>query len=382
MNFMKKILFLTTAHKHNDDRIFYHQAKALKDEGFEVKICSLSSEYSGNIEGIEIESFSVLHESISYKIKVFNKICTAFVPDCIICSEPLAVIATKQYRKNKKISIVYDITEWYPALRMLQPYAPFGKLLHGIKFFLIQLYAGFCSTHFIFGERTKKYPLAFFFPFKKSLVLPYYPDDSYIDKNINKLQKNKITLCYTGRISREDGIENFFNAANALRRMKPHFCVQILIVGAPKRKEDQEYFSNLLSIYKWENITIKEPVKFELFSKSCAEADICFDLRESNIEYNYCLPIKLFYYIASGKPVIYTNLKAIKKHMDISKFGYAVQPEDSEGIAKLIVKYTENPDLYDLHAHNARKEFEQKYNWKSIRESLVTYIQQSIKKGD
>lgn len=68
-----KILFLTTAHRHDDDRIFYHQAKALKEQGYEVKICSLSSEFKGNVDGIEIESYAVLERSIHEKNKILEK---------------------------------------------------------------------------------------------------------------------------------------------------------------------------------------------------------------------------------------------------------------------------------------------------------------------
>jgi len=180
---LKKILFLTTAHRYDDDRIFYHQAKSLKDQGFEVEICSLCSDFNGNIDGIEIKAFPVLHESTKHKTDIFLKICAEFQPDCIICSEPLAVISAKKFSKKKKINIVYDITEWYPSFRMLQPYSFFVRFFQAVKFFLIQLYAGFCSTHFIFGEESKKFPLAYVFPFKKKLMLPYYPDEMYIEKN-------------------------------------------------------------------------------------------------------------------------------------------------------------------------------------------------------
>lgn len=376
---MSKILFLTTAHKYNDDRIFYHQAKELIRLGYEVKICSLSSDYQGIIDDIFIESYSILNESSEKKIQTFQKICDSYQPDCIISSEPLAVIATKKHASQNKTSIIYDITEWYPSLRMLQAYSFFPKIIHAIIFFAIQVYAGFLSTHFIFGEETKKFPLGYLFPFKKKLTLPYYPDDSYIYKNIRELKPDEITLCYTGRISKEDGIENFFNAIDILRKRKPNLKINILIIGAPKRENDKMYFSSLIEKYKWDNITIKGPVPYELFTQSYNEADICFDLREHNIEYNYCLPIKLFYYIAVGKPVIYTNLKAIKKHIDITKFGYSVDPENSELIAQLIIKYLENTNLYNLHANNARKEYEEKYNWNNIRPSFIDFIRKSIK---
>ncbi|MFC4165170.1 glycosyltransferase [Epilithonimonas zeae] len=374
-----KVLFLTTAHRYNDDRIFYHQAVELVKKGFEVKICSLSSGYKGIIDGIEIESYSILEQSAKQKKDILLKICNDFQPDVIICSEPLAIIAAGKFQKIKKTSIIYDITEWYPSFRMLQPYSWLLKPFHLIKFFLIQMYAGFLSTHFIFGEDSKKFPLMYLFPFKKNLTQAYYPDDIYIEKNIKQIAKNKITLCCTGRISKEDGIDNFFKAIDLVRKRKPDLEISILIVGAPKRDSDAKHFNQLLEKYAWENISIVKPTSFETFTSSYSEADICFDLREKNFEYNNSLPIKLFYYAASGKPVIYTNLKAIRNHIDVSKFGYLVEPENSELIADLIINYTEKPSLYDKHAKNARASYEKKYNWNLIKQTFVDFVKQSEK---
>ncbi len=65
---------------------FYHQAKALRDNGYEVKICSLYADYKGTIDGIEIESYAVLEESVEKKTVTFQTVCEAFKPDTIICS--------------------------------------------------------------------------------------------------------------------------------------------------------------------------------------------------------------------------------------------------------------------------------------------------------
>ncbi|KQT24679.1 glycosyl transferase family 1 [Chryseobacterium sp. Leaf405] len=375
---MSKILFLTTAHRYDDDRIFYHQAKALRDQGNEVKICSLSAEFQGIIEGIEIESYSVIDKNTEEKTKVFERVCDFFDPDCIIASEPLAVIATKKFKKKKKISVVYDITEWYPSMRMVENFSFPMNVIHAVKFFLIQLYAGLISTHFIFGEKTKKFPLAYFFPFKKNLISPYYPDDIYIQKNIKKLNPNKITLCYTGQFSEEKGIGNFFAAIDNLRNKKPELEIYILLIGGSRREKDAEYFSELVQKYQFENIKIGKSTSFETFTEAYEDADICFDLRTVNYENHHCLPIKIFYYAASGKPVIYTNLKATREHVDVSKFGFLVDPENAEEIASIILTYIENPELYSNHANNARLEYENKYNWNSIKDLFVNFINKSM----
>ena len=375
---MSRILFLTTAHRYDDDRIFYHQARALQNEGNEVKICSLSSEFQGNIDGIEIESYSVLEKSTEEKTKVFERVCDSFQPDSIICSEPLAVIAAKKLRKNKKISIIYDITEWYPSMRMVENFSFPLNVIHAFKFFLIQLYAGFISTHYIFGEKTKKFPLAYFFPFKKSIVLPYYPDNIYIHQSIKTLEPNKITLCYTGQFSEEKGIGNFFAAVDRLRKKKPELEISILLIGGSRREKDEKYFSELIKKYEFENIKIGRSTSFETFTQAYADADICFDLRTVNYENHHCLPIKIFYYAASGKPVIYTDLKATREHVDVAKFGFLVDPENSDVIADNILLYIDNPELYSDHAKNARLVYEQKYNWNVIKDSFINFIKKSI----
>lgn len=376
---MPKILFLTTAHRHDDDRIFYHQAKALKKEGYQIKISSLSSEFQGTVDGIEIESYAVLERSIAEKRKILEDICDAYMPDVVICSEPLAVISAKKIKRKKKVSIIYDITEWYPSMRMIEPF-PFPlNIIHAVKFFLIQLYAGFVSTNYIFGEETKKFPLAYFFPFKKSVILPYYPDDIYIHQNVKTLKPGEITLCYTGQFSEEKGIGNFFSAIDCLRKKRPELKISILLIGGSRKEKDERYFSELLKKYQFENLRIEKPTSFETFTEAYADADICFDLRTLNYENHHCLPIKIFYYAASGKPVIYTDLKATRQHIEVSKFGYLVDPENSDSISDLIINYVEDPKLYSEHTQNARKEYETKYNWNRIRNSFLNVVRKSLK---
>jgi len=263
-------------------------------------------------------------------------------------------------------------------MRMVEQYSFPLNIFHAVKFFAVQLYAGFISTHYIFGEQTKKFPLAFFFPFKKSIVLPYYPDDIYINKKINNLRPDNITLCYTGQFSEEKGIGNFFAAANSLRKKAPQISISILLIGSSRKQKDGEYFSELIKKYHFEDIRIEKPASFDTFTEAYAEADLCFDLRTMNYENHHCLPIKIFYYAASGKPVIYTNLKATRQHVDVSKFGFLVDPENSDEISECILKYINNPDFYSEHARNARKEYETKYNWNRIKNTFLAFVKKSL----
>lgn len=373
----KKILFLTTSHHYDDDRIFYHQAKELVDKGFTVKICSLSSDFQGEIDGIKVEAYHVIDKSITEKRLLLEKICNDFQPGTIICSEPLAVLAASDYKKKNNADIVYDITEWYPSNSMLSKHSFLLKPFYTVFYTFIQIYAGFLSDRFIFGEKTKRFPLSYLFLYKKKIILPYYPSKNYTQESFVPLQKNKICLAYTGQLSKEKGIGNFFSVLNELQKMRPELQVSALIIGNPITNEDKDYFQNLIQNSSVKNIKISKPVDFRNFTKSFADAHICFDLRELNFENHHSLPIKLFYYMSTAKPVIYSRLKAIKNHLDISDFGYLVNPEDRSEICRHIIRYLENPELYENHALNARRNFEKKYNWKAISQGFADFIKMS-----
>lgn len=375
----QKILLVTTAHKYDDDRIFYHQARELNSRGFLVKIISLNSSFVGLRDGIEVEAYSILHLPVKTKIEKIVELGSSYQPDCILCSEPLAVIAVAHIMKGKKRNIIYDVTEWYPSRSMLRDIPYPKKYLSFFKFLAFSFFAASKSSSFIFGEHDKQWPIRVFFPFKKKLILPYYPSNRYVVDSSHDL-KNDIVLCYTGSLSREKGLDNFFKVVKELH-VNTQLKFSVLIIGKPISKNDEKHFKLLLEDLPNVNITYKEPSSFLDFSKTLSEADLCFDLREYNWENHHSLPIKLFYYMGSSKPVIYSKLRAIEKHLDVSKFGYLVDPSDTQRIVDCIIHYSQNPKFYKLHAENARKAFSERFSWEHINESFVDFVSNSIKNG-
>jgi glycosyltransferase involved in cell wall biosynthesis len=371
----QKILFLTTSHRYDDERILYHQALELIAEGYAVKISSLSANYVGTLDGVETESYSILEQPKKNKIQKLMDIGNAFRPNIIICSEPLAVVAAQKIKQNSNCKIIYDVTELYPSNRMLSSYPKITRPFHWLKFSLINIYSGYISDAFIFGEKTKMFPLTTFFPSKKKILLSYFPSAKYIETRINTLRKDSINLCYTGNLSKEKGIGNFFQVLDKLHEQKPDLKIKATIIGSSRTSEDANYFNSLIKKYDFINCDVEKTIDFKLFSKAINEADICFDLRDLNTENNKCLPIKIFYYAASGKPVIFTDLKATRENVEVNEnFGYLVNPTDSEEITKHITNYLENPEIYTQHANNAVNLYKTRYNWELIKDEFLQFI--------
>lgn len=369
------IAFLTSSHSPFDDRIFYHQAKSLAPK-FKVVIISSTETRSEIVDNISIVCDNRHYSDKKKKIEFFKQSLIHSDPELIICSEPLPIIAALKFKNKskKKVKIIYDVTEWYPSKKNLEG-LQFHKLIFTFfKLLIVNLYASSRCNGFIFGEYYKSLPYRVLFGYKKWSFVSYYPDLKYINFQESKLSPGKICLGYTGRISKEKGIENFFAVASALKRKNPKLAVKLKIIGWCLNVKDRDVFEKLCGEAKNIEIELLGKQAFDQFSDQLQDIDILLDLRKLDFENNHCLAIKVFYYAACGKPVIYTGIKAIKREIDVNKFGYFVDPSDSEHIADCVLNYIEHPDLYRLHSREARKLAETKYNWQMIEPQFLNFI--------
>jgi glycosyltransferase involved in cell wall biosynthesis len=376
----KTIAFLTTGHAPFDDRIFYHFADTLSAI-YSIVIISSNTDFNEKKGNIQIDSFSEdLINSKKQKIEKFYSYLKTYTPDLIICSEPLPIVAAKKFRKKttKPVKIAYDITEWYPTASTFEG-MPFRKKI--IKFTSLSLfnyYAASCCDAFIFGELYKSIPYRILFPLKKREFISYYPDLKYITYEPPQKLNNSICLGYTGKISIKRGIDKFFEAVNKVQLQQKDLKIRIKIIGWFVNEKDKNDYNQLIIHLNNINIEFIGPQKFENFSAALNDIDLFFDLRKPGIENNLSLPIKLFFYAAEGRPVIYSKLKAISGVTDTHKFGYLVNPANTESISHLIINYINNQELYIEHCTNARKLAEEKYNWNNLSPILLNLVSKLI----
>ena len=368
-----KISFLTSAHPPKDDRIYHHMACSLFEKGHQVEIISSTIKMEENTP-ISINSFEGVSISKTKKIETFISKLTYFKPTIIICSEPITILAAKKYSKVNNTKIIYDITEWYPSKKNLQNHNKVSKGLYFFKYLFFYLYTTSLSDAFIFGEHYKSKIPRLLFPNKPFQYISYFPDIKYIHKQAPKLKQNIVRLCYSGKISIEKGFINFINVLQSLSSQNSSLLIIVKIIGWYDHK-DESLCKNMLKKLP-EKVQIQEYKLQELnsFVKLINDTDIFLDLRTNDIENSHCLPIKLFYFMALERPVIYSNLKAIKTAVEIKEFGHLIAPHKTQEIVKTILTYLQNPEIYYKHCSKARELYELKYNWKVQEASFLAFV--------
>lgn len=328
----KRVIFLQSAHISIDERVLFHQAKALKSVGYQVDI---------------------------YGKEVFNDFQLQSA-DIYVVDTPRAL--WKVRRTTAKI--VYDITEWYPSKKNLRN-VKIGKTIKAFLMIIASLWAGWRADAFIFGEKDKAKPFQFFFPNKKSIFLSYYPDLEYIKSNGLREIDSELRVLYAGPLTKEKGWERVVETMCGIARKMPQMQFRLDVIS-----------QNVVAEFAKPNnlhVGVLEFMPFEKFCEQITKYDTFLDLRDADFENRRCLPIKLFYYMACGKPSIYSNLKAIKK--GVPEFENCGQLVDNTAQAiEVMSEYITNKELYSQHCSNALKLSQDKYNWVIIKEDFLSLI--------
>ncbi len=354
-----KIAFSLMIHNSDDDRVSYQEAASLQRVGDEV---SIFSAYEQKEKSREEKSKWLLQKLIEDK------------PDVIVCDTPISVKVACKAKKSigKNVRVIYDITEWYPSKKNLRNVSGVKKYFRAILLSFASILAGLLTDAFIYGEYYKSFPFRILFFWKPSAMVSYYAS-----KNVVKQIEPKATLqeeCvlyYSGNLTKEKGYNRVVSVAQRVATLRPEVSFKLRIVSANKPDE----------MVLPENLKIESAgwMSFPQFCATVGEGDLYMDLRDNDVENSHCLPIKLFYYMMAGRPMIYSNLKAIQKGVpEFDEIGCMSEPDDEEKITAFILKCVDNPNFYRQLCQNSLNLSSQRYNWENIENQFVKFIHNGI----
>ena len=368
---MKTIVFLLTAHSAEDERVRYHQLPSLVEAGWTAYIVAPSQ---GELPGSN--PYARLYDAHTMTRRQCVNHCVEMLrelkPDVVLADTPMALWMAVRYRRSSKraVAVLYDVTEWYPSKKNLRFLTGIAK---GLKFCAMVLFNAFVNLFtdgFVFGEVDKARPFRRLFPHRPFVMTSYYPDLKYITTFPAESLRQQVRLFYSGNLTDEKGFGNVLKAAVWVARFNPETQVVLNVLSNQRLEKTPSLPANL-------SLQIDEYQPFAEFCRRAAQNDVFLDLRIPDDENQKCLPIKLFYFMAMGRPVVYTDLKAIHKGCpEFEDFGSYVNPFDTQQIVDVVNDYIRNAETYGKCCEAALRWAKEKYNWKSIEADFVSFIQQ------
>lgn len=371
----KKVVILSSGHPPKDERIFSKIGFSLCTHGYSVVICTSTEELHGIDNSILFDCFDGEKLTKREKISKFFSVLTTHSPDIVISSEPLPILSGYQFKKNINPAciIISDITEWYPE-NVAFKYSGIKKWLSYFILSIFNFYATNLCDALIIGEEKKKKRYDLIAPFKLKEIVSYFPRLEYFPFSVNKLYNSEINLGFTGILNNTRGFHKFLTIASILGERQTQLKIKLTIIGKFLTDNDEYLFSN------WRNVNPNIEIDFSLWlpyeqlSDKLRRVDIFVDLREVNFVFNNSLPIKIFEYMALGKPVIYSRTSALQDFFDEFSFGKLVNPADTKEIISAIEYYLFKPEEMKKQGILGRTLVEEKYNWNTCETKLLNFI--------
>ena len=357
-----KAVFILLSHEPDDCLFQHHLADTLRKNGIH---CDIYSACDNHLEAQFVDTYSFDGNALSLRQRAghLSRLLAGKHYDIAFCDTPLSVSLARKFATHT----LYYITEWYPSKKNL---ANASWLILPFKFLALccaSIWAGILSDAFIFGEHYKALPFRYMFPWKKYIFLPYYPDTRYIPHTPVNDDRDTIRLCYAGPATQDKGFPNVIKVTQQVAQRNLCKKIQLTLITDKLSVSSYELPENLRIVHK-------PYVPFHEFCQELSQHDIFLDLRRDDFENTRCLPVKLFYYMASGRPVIYTDLKAIHKTIPEIIGDSLVNPRDTDHIADMICRYINDPDYYHSVCTRNRNLIETSYNWRELSPSFLRFI--------
>lgn len=201
-------------------------------------------------------------------------------------------------------------------------------------------------------------------------------------EQIGVLQDVKL-ICFVGSFLPWQGIEDIIEAFSLAVRRIPH--MKLLIIGDkhPEFKGGSKLKRNLVTMIKRLGLESKVifagEVPYERVPIYINASDICI-VTQTGSRRGYS-PLKLFEYMACGKPVVASDIEGVHEIIKESGGGILVPGENPKKLSKAIVKLLKDEDLMKEMGENGLRCVAEKYSWEGVATKAMKVCEEAIKKG-
>ncbi|MBN2121094.1 MAG: glycosyltransferase family 4 protein [Candidatus Omnitrophica bacterium] len=180
-------------------------------------------------------------------------------------------------------------------------------------------------------------------------------------------------ILYIGQLHGAQYVDLLLKAVNIVHHKHP--SATFMIVGEGFLERSLRNLARELGIE--DKVIFAGAVSHDEIPYFIAAADVCV-ASFKDTEVTRCKsPLKIVEYLASGKPIVASNVGEIRKM--VGGVGILVEPGDFHSLAKGILRFLDDEVLRTTLGSRARKRAETKYNWIYTAESLLSAYEKILK---
>jgi glycosyltransferase involved in cell wall biosynthesis len=196
----------------------------------------------------------------------------------------------------------------------------------------------------------------------------------YDEKERDKVRKqlgieSKFVCGFVGTFGSWHGVDSIAESINFIRERIENSIV-LLVGDGPLRPKIENIIDELNAR---ENVILTGMIPFKEVPSYMSACDVlltpCKNNEDNSAFFNS--PLKLYEYMAMGKPIIATSVGQQAEVIIDKENGFAIPENDPIALADSVKFIYDNPELAEKCGMKARKEAIEKYSWKSHVEKII-----------
>ena len=265
------------------------------------------------------------------------------------------------YHLSKRLPTVYDIADDLPAMIKASPQIPAPLRPYGRAVGSFFLRRGIARAHRV-TLTCEALRRLYGVPAVKSCIIPNGVDlNAFKSKNDGKalVGVDGFVIGYVGVLREWVNLEPVFRALNAVDKR-----IKMLVVGKEGQFEETKDLARICHVS--DRVIFAGEVDYADIPQYIAAMDVCLIPFTGGDISQGAVPLKLFEYMASGKPVLSSKLQGVQ---DVARDAVQYCSCASDYVEKITALY-EDETLRKQMWHEGLKIVSKKYDWEHISEEL------------
>lgn len=185
------------------------------------------------------------------------------------------------------------------------------------------------------------------------------------------LNKNDQIIGFIGGCYPHHGVQHLINAAPGILSELPQ--VKFVVAGDGAMLESWKALAEKRRVDK--NFFFLGNVPFEMAPYYINSYDICVAPWDIELVGNVGLsPMKLYDYMACGKPIVSSNIFGVKEILDSNNAGITVDVKNPKQFARVLIDLLNSPEKCKTIGENALKTVRSNYTWEQTSRKVINLI--------
>jgi glycosyltransferase involved in cell wall biosynthesis len=188
------------------------------------------------------------------------------------------------------------------------------------------------------------------------------PESTEVARKRLDIPLDKKIALYLGRIDAWKGTDALFGAADFLPD-----DIQLVVIGAEPHE-----INSLQETYPRIRFIAFRPYREVADNQAAADVLLLPNTARNTLSARYTSPLKLFSYMASGKPIVASDIPSIREILN-EQNAFLIEPDSAAALADGIQSVIENPDDAHTRAVQARTDVAV-YTWNARAQGILEYL--------